>query len=398
MAARITKKCIGCGVCVDVCPYGALELFEGQAIVSGHCTVCGSCAEVCPANAIEIEGAASEGLGAQDKAAWSGVWVFAEREGDGFAPVVRELLTKGRALGDELGEKVTAVLLGSGVTDWAGELIAAGADDVLVVDHLDLADPLIEPYMRTLVELVVNRKPAIMLAGATTLGRSVMPAVAAVLETGLTADCTALDIDSETRLLRQTRPTFGGNLMATIVCPERRPQMATVRPHVFQAGEPDPGRQGTTTVVEMDKAVFTTATTFMTKHVELAEGERLEDADVIIAGGRGMGKPESLTLLNDLAKLFDGAVGASRPPVDEGWLPYVHQVGQTGKTVGPKLYLACGISGAIQHTAGMATSEIVVAINRDADAPIFELADFGLVGDVNEILPALIERLKKERG
>jgi electron transfer flavoprotein alpha subunit len=398
MAARITNKCIGCGVCVDVCPYGALELFEGQAIVSGHCTVCGSCAEVCPASAIEIEGAASEGLSAQDKTAWTGVWVFAEREGEGFAPVAYELLAKARTLADELTEPVTAVVLGAGVASSADLLVAAGADKVIVVDHALLEQPLIEPYMRTLVELIVQRKPAILLAGATTLGRSVMPAIAAVLETGLTADCTGLAIDPDTKLLRQTRPTFGGNLMATIVCPERRPQMATVRPHVFQKEEPDSSRKGETEIVQMDDAVFASATKFVEKHTELAEDERLEDADVIVAGGRGMGKPENLTMLNDLAHLFHGAVGASRPLVDEGWLPYVHQVGQTGKTVGPKLYLACGISGAIQHTAGMATSKIVVAINKDPDAPIFDVADFGIIGDINEVLPALIERLKKENG
>jgi electron transfer flavoprotein alpha subunit len=397
MAANIdAKKCIGCAVCQDVCPYNAIEIFEGTAIVSGHCTVCGSCAEVCPVGAITIEGAASEGLAAQDKAEWSGIWVFAEREADGYAPVVLELLGKARELADATNEIVSAIVFAAEDAD-TETLAAAGADKVYVVANDALEPALIDTYMRTLTEAIVKEKPAVVLAGATTLGRSIMPAVAAVLETGLTADCTGLAIDAETGLLRQTRPTFGGNLMATIVCPERRPQMATVRPHVFQKAE-GAARKAEVMKLEMNEAVFKSATKYIEKQVELSEGEKLEDAEVIVAGGRGMGKPENMALLNELAHLFHGAVGASRPLVDEGWLPYVHQVGQTGKTVCPKLYIAAGISGAIQHTAGMSTSDIVVAINRDPDAPIFDVADYGMVGDVNEILPALIERLKKERG
>lgn len=398
MAAIIDgKKCIGCAVCEDVCPYKAIALFEGTAIISGHCTVCGSCAEVCPVGAITMEGSASEGLAAQDKSAWSGIWVFAEREGNSYAPVVFELLGKARELADSTNDKVSAIVLAAGDAD-TDVLAAAGADRVYVVFNPALEPALIEPYMRTLTEAIVKEKPAVVLAGATTLGRSIMPAVAAVLETGLTADCTALTINSDTGLLHQTRPTFGGNLMATIVCPERRPQMATVRPHVFQKPEAGAARAAEVVKLEINEAVFASATKYIEKHVELAEGEKLEDAEVIVAGGRGMGKMENLSLLNELAHLFNGAVGATRPLVDEGWLPYVHQVGQTGKTVCPKLYIAAGISGAIQHTAGMSTADIVVAINRDPDAPIFDVADFGLVGDVNEILPALIERLKKERG
>lgn len=398
MAARIdAKKCIGCAVCTDVCPYGAIEVFEGTAVVSGHCTVCGSCAEVCPVGAIAIVGAASEGLGTQNKAEWSGIWVFAEREGDGYAPVVYELLGKARELAEPIDETVSAIVFAPGAVDTA-VLAAAGADKVYVVNNENLEPPLIEIYMRTLTEAIVKERPSVVLAGATTLGRSIMPAVAAVLETGLTADCTGLAIDGETGLLRQTRPTFGGNLMATIVCPERRPQMATVRPHVFQKAHTAKDAMAALVKLEMNEAVFTSATKYIEKHVELFEGEKLEDAEVIVSGGRGMGKAENLTLLNELAGLFHGAVGASRPLVDEGWLPYVHQVGQTGKTVCPKLYIAAGISGAVQHTAGMSTSDIVVAINRDPDAPIFDVADYGIVGDVNEILPALVARLKQERG
>lgn len=398
MAVNIINKCIGCGVCIDICPYSAIELFEGHAIVSGHCTVCGACAEICPVDAVVIKGAASDGLAVQTKTEWNGVWVFAEALGGEIAPVALELLREAGELGAELKEPVSAVLIGSGVTYLAKECAAYGASKVYVVDDAALGNNLIEPMTRILVDIIVKEKPAILLAGATALGRTLMPAVAAVLETGLTADCTALSIDPKTKLLRQTRPTFGGNLMATIVCPERRPQMATVRPHVFKKGEPDSVPTAETVRIEVDPALFASKVTFVEKHTELAADEKLEDAEVIIAGGRGMGKPENLQVLNDLAKLFHGAVGASRPLVDEGWLPYVRQVGQTGKTVCPKLYIACGISGAIQHAAGMATSEIIVAVNRDADAPIFELADYGIVGDVNEVLPALLERLKKERA
>jgi electron transfer flavoprotein alpha subunit len=398
VAAHITDKCIGCAVCVDVCPYSAIELIEGQAIVNGHCTLCGSCAEVCPTGAIAIEGTASEGLAAQTKTDWSGVWVFVEADGDKIAPVALELLKEAGRLAGELKESVSAVLIGSGVTALANECAAHGASKVYVVDDSALANNLIEPMTRVLVDLIVKEKPAVLLAGATVLGRTLMPAAAAVLETGLTADCTGLAIDLETKLLRQTRPTFGGNLMATIVCPERRPQMATVRPHVFKKGEPDASRSAETVQVKLDPALFASRITFVEKHTELSQDEKLEDAEVIVSGGRGMGKPENLQILSDLAKLFHGAVGASRPLVDEGWLPYVRQVGQTGKTVCPKLYIACGISGAIQHAAGMATSEMIVAINRDPDAPIFEIADYGIIGDVKEVLPALKSRLEKERA
>lgn len=398
MAVNITDKCIGCGVCVDICPYNAIKLFEGQAAIDGHCSVCGACAEICPADAIAIEGAASEGLAPQTKTDWSGVWVFAEAAGGEIAPVTLELLREAGDLAVELKESVSAVLIGSGVTELAKVCAAHGASTVYVIDDTALENNLVEPMTRLLVDIIVKKKPAILLAGATVLGRTLMPAVAAVLETGLTADCTALSIDPETKLLKQTRPTFGGNLMATIICPERRPQMATVRPHVFKKSEPDLSKTAETIRIQIDPALFSSRITFIEKHTELTADEKLEDAEVIIAGGRGMGKPENFKVLNDLAKIFQGTVGASRPVVDEGWLPYVRQVGQTGKTVCPKLYIACGISGAIQHAAGMSTSEVIVAVNRDAEAPIFDIADYGIVGNVHEVLPALLERLKKERA
>jgi electron transfer flavoprotein alpha subunit len=287
-----------------------------------------------------------------------------------------------------MDQELSAVLIGAGVKVYADRLIAHGARTVYVIDNPALENRLVEPYMRALADLIVREKPSVVLAGATAWGRTLIPAVAAVLETGLTADCTGLRVNPETGLLEQTRPTFGGNLMATIVCPERRPQMATVRPHVFEKGEPESARQGSVVQVKLDDGVFSSAAVFVEKHTELAVDEKIEDAEVLVAGG--------LKLLNDLARILHGAVGATRPLVDEGWLPYVRQIGQTGKTVCPKLYIACGISGAVQHAAGMSTSDIIVAVNKDQSAPIFDIADYGLVGDCEEILPALIERLEKE--
>ena len=396
MAVTIGKKCIGCGVCKDVCPYSAIEIFEGQAIITGHCSVCGACAEVCPVAVIEITGVASEGLAPQNKDEWRGVCVIAETGDGSISPVTLELLREGRKIAGEMEQELSAVLIGESVKIHADKLVAHGADTVYVIDNPALKNRLVEPYMRALADLIVREKPSVVLAGATAWGRTLIPAVAAVLETGLTADCTGLRVNPETGLLEQTRPTFGGNLMATIVCPERRPQMATVRPHVFEKGEPESARQGSVVEVKLDDGVFSSTAVFVEKHTELEADEKIEDAEVIVAGGRGLGRPDNLKLLNDLARILHGAVGATRPLVDEGWLPYVRQIGQTGKTVCPKLYIACGISGAVQHAAGMSTSDIIVAVNKDQSAPIFDIADYGLIGDCEEILPALIGRLEQE--
>lgn len=396
MAVIIGKKCIGCGVCKNICPYSAIEIFEGQAVITGHCSVCGACAEVCPVGVIEVTGVASEGLAPQNKDEWHGVCVVAETSDGSVSPVTLELLQRGRKIAGEVNEKLAAVLIGAGVKIHAAKLVAHGADMVYVINNPVLKNRLVEPYMRALADLIAREKPSIVLAGATAWGRTLIPAVAAVLETGLTADCTGLRVNLKRRLLEQTRPTFGGNLMATIVCPERRPQMATVRPHVFEKGEPESARQGSVVPVKLDDGVFSSVAVFVKKHTELAADEKIEDAEVIVAGGRGLSKPDNLKLLNDLARILHGAVGATRPLVDEGWLPYVRQIGQTGKTVCPKLYIACGISGAVQHAAGMSTSDIIVAVNKDQSAPIFDIADYGLVGDCEEILPALIARLKQE--
>jgi electron transfer flavoprotein alpha subunit len=274
------------------------------------------------------------------------------------------------------------------------ELIAYGADKVYLLDDPALAQSQEDLYTGQLVKLIRQHKPEVVVAGATSLGRSFVPRVAAILRTGLTADCTGLEIDPESKLLLQTRPTFGGNIMATIICQAKRPQMATVRPRVFKKTAPDRGKKGQIIKVDLDKEGVTSRTKLLRFVADVTEKVKLEDADIIVSGGRGLGKAENFKLLEELASVLGAALGSSRPPVDEGWIPYSHQVGQTGKTVSPKLYIACGVSGAVQHLAGMQTSDIIVAINDDPNAPIFEIATYGIVGDLFKVVPILIQRLK----
>jgi electron transfer flavoprotein alpha subunit len=276
-------------------------------------------------------------------------------------------------------------------------LIAHGADKIYLMDSPDFESNPEDLYTHLLVDLIRQYKPEIVIAGATALGRSFIPRVAAVLGTGLTADCTGLEIDLQNRLLLQTRPTFGGNVMATIICRTGRPQMATVRPRVFKSSVPDKGRQGQIIRLDFNKERITSRTRLISFAEDITETVKLSDADIIVSGGRGLGKPKNFKLLEELAGVQGAALGSSRPPVDEGWIPYSHQVGQSGKTVCPKLYIACGISGAFQHLVGMQTSEIIVAINDDPKAPIFEVATYGIVGDLFKVVPILIEKLKDNK-
>jgi electron transfer flavoprotein alpha subunit len=383
-------KCTGCGNCVPVCPFGLLEIVEDKVQLKEGCTFCGACQEACSYEAILIEVVAE----APPSNGYRGVWVFAEQRDSQLRSVAYELLSRGRELASALETELCAVCFGHGVNG-VGELIASGADKVYLVDEPALADNQEDLYTQKLVELIQQHKPEIVLAGATPLGRSFIPRVAAVLKTGLTADCTGLEIDSGTRLLLQTRPTFGGNVMATIICQTKRPQMATVRPRVFKKGVPDKRRRGEIIRVDFDKERISSRTKLLSFVEDITETVKLDEADIIVSGGRGLGKPENLQLIEGLAKVLGAAVGSSRPPVDEGWIPYSHQVGQTGKTVCPKLYIACGISGAVQHLAGMQTSETIVAINEDPNAPIFEVATYGIVGDLFKVVPTLIEKLKR---
>jgi electron transfer flavoprotein alpha subunit len=386
------EKCTGCGSCIGVCPFGLIEVIDDLAVIKEGCNLCGACKEVCGFEAIvieQVEQEASEG--------YSGVWVFAEQRGGKLKAVSFELVTEGRKLADKLGTHLAAVCLGHNV-DAVDQLIAYGADKVYLADDPALADHQEDYCTSLLVDLVREYRPEIMLAGATAMGRSFIPRVASILHTGLTADCTGLDIDPETSLLLQTRPTFGGNVMATIMCQAKRPQMSTVRPHVFKKGTPDQQRNGEIVKVDFNKEAVTARTKLLEFVEDLSEKVKLDDAEIIVSGGRGLGGPDNFAVVKDLADALGAAVGSSRPPVDEGWIPYSHQVGQTGKTVCPKVYIACGISGSVQHMAGMQTSEVIVAINEDPNAPIFEIATYGIVGDLFKVLPMLTAKLNNSRG
>ena len=387
--------CTGCETCVSTCPFGAIEMREGKAFITDACTLCGACVEACPEKAIEKD--LEQAGPARDLSAYKGVWVFAEQHKGEIASVSLELLGEGRKLADKRQTKLSAVFLGSGIKMKAKDLIAHGADVVYVADDAALKDFNDDSYAAVLTALAREHKPEIILAGATAIGRSFFPKVASTLYAGLTADCTVLDIDAATGHLHQTRPAFGGNIMATIVTPNHRPQMATVRHKVMKPALRDDSRKGEVVDVKFTQAGSVRTRVLKTVE-ELTETVNICEADIIVAGGRGLGSQKNFQLLEELAKVLGGAVAATRGAVDEGWIPYSHQVGQTGKTVCPKLYIACGISGAIQHVAGMQSSDTIIAINKDPDAPIFNVATYGIVGDVTEVLTAMIKKFREVRG
>jgi electron transfer flavoprotein alpha subunit len=390
------EKCIACGQCVDVCPFAVLSL-EGDTLVIGEgCTLCGACVEVCPEGALALP--EMEGPSPRPGVPPDGVWVFAEQRHGHLAPVVLELLGEARRLAAKLEVGVAAVLLGEAVAQLSPTLLAAGADKVYVAENPQLTDFVEGPYTAALAAIARTYQPEIILAGATYAGRAFIPQVAAGLKTGLTADCTAFAIDTEKRLLQQTRPAFGGNIMATIITPRTFPQMATARPGVFKTLAAPHSQEGQIIRVELASFPSSGTSRFVRTVEEIKERLPLSEAEVIVAGGRGLKEAKHFRLLEELADLLGGAVGATRAAVDSGWIPYAHQIGQTGKTVSPKLYFAVGISGAAQHMVGMQGSDFIVAINRDPEAPIFKVANIGLVGDLFEILPALIQEIKTDRG
>lgn len=320
------------------------------------------------------------------------LWVFIETDEGRAKPVGYELLNPGRMMADKLGEELVAVILGENVDDIAKTAISYGADKAIVVEGPEYKNYNTDAATYAMVELIGKHDPAIVLYGATNNGRDLGPRVACSLKTGLTADCTGLDI--EDGLLMSTRPTFGGNLMATIACPDTRPQMSTVRPGVFKKAALDEARVGEVIAEDIHIDPAKVRVTLVERVKEVAEAVNLEEAEVIVAGGRGLKSAEGFKLIEELAQVMGGTVGASRAAVDAGWIPHAHQVGQTGKTVSPKIYVAVGISGAIQHLAGMSASDTIIAINKDATAPIFEAADYGIVGDLFEVVPALISEMK----
>ena len=342
---------------------------------------------------------------------YKGVYVFAQQVDNEISGIAFELLGKAKQLAGDLNEEVTAVLIGSGIKGLADQLAEYGADKVIVVDDPELKDYRTEPYAHALASVINKYKPEIMLVGATAIGRDLGPTVSARVATGLTADCTQLDIgdfplvavpgkeaEQKHNQLLMTRPAFGGNTIATIACPNNRPQMATVRPGVMQKIEPIKGAKA---VVEEFNPGFTPNKRYVTiKEVVKAVTDTVDimDAKILVSGGRGVGSPENFKILEELAEAIGGTVSCSRAVVDAGWKPKDLQVGQTGKTVRPQIYFASGISGAIQHVAGMEESDIIVAINKDETAPIFDVADYGVVGDLNKIVPQLTEALKAAKA
>lgn len=391
MAVNIIKEtCKGCGVCVKNCPFEAITMEEKLAVIGPSCTGCGVCVEKCPFKAIVKTSGTKEKA---DLTAYQGVWVFAEQREGKLMPVVTELLGEGKKLAGEIGCELSAVLCGYGVEGLAGELFSYGADKVYIADHAELKNYRTDAYTKVIFEAVERYKPEILLLGATHIGRDLGPCLAAKANTGLTADCTKLEIDPEDKKIKQTRPAFGGNLMATIVCPNHRPQMSTVRPGVMEQARYNPSHRGELVMLP----VFFEEGDIRTKVLEIVKSMKgavsLTDAEIIVAGGMGLGNADGFELLKKLADKLGGVVAASRAAVDAGWIDRAYQVGQTGTTVKPKIYFACGISGAIQHVAGMQNSEQIIAINTNENAPIFEVADYGIAGDLYKVIPVLLEEL-----
>jgi len=388
------EKCTGCTLCVRACAQDAINIIDNKAVIDlDKCNYCSACLEACKKyDAITIT--KDDEAGGVDISEWKNIAVYIEQRDNKIAGVSYEMLGEGRKLADRLGEKLIALVLGHDLHEKAEELVKYGADKVYYFDGPDLETFKDETYAVLASDFIKKEKPSIFIGGATAIGRSFIPKIAAKVYGGLTADCTKLEIDPEKKILLGTRPAFGGNLMATIICPKHRPQIATVRHKVMQPAQYDEHRQGELVVHKVEPNSIPERTRIIDIVKEVESTINIVEADIIVSGGRGMQDPANFKYIRELAEILGGAVGASRATVDAGWIPYSHQVGQTGKTVCPKLYIACGISGAVQHQAGMQSSDYIIAINKDPDADIFQIANLGIVGDVLEVLPNLIEAFK----
>ena len=386
----IIEKCTGCEKCLPSCPFSAIRIENKKVRILDNCNLCGACIDACPFQAIVLE---KEKIRV-DLSSYRGVWIFAEQRKGEIMPVTYELLGVGRTLANDLGAELSVFLLGSRMKGKTEEFLNYDLEKIYLIEDPLLKSYRTDLYTQAIVDSVNLKRPEVILMGATSLGRDLAPRVATRLQTGLTADCTGLEIDKKERNLIQTRPALGGNIMARIISPRHRPQIATVRPKVMRRARPGHSKKGEIIEIKPTFSQNNEAVKIISLIREEKETVDLQEAEVIVSGGRGLGKPENFSLIRKLADLLGGAVGASRAVVDAGWIQPYHQVGQTGKTVQPKLYIACGISGAIQHQVGMRTSEVIVAINKDPEAPIFNIATYGIVEDLHKFLPILIEKLK----
>jgi electron transfer flavoprotein alpha subunit len=387
-------ECTGCGTCVDACSFGSITIREGKAVIDDTCTACGACVEGCPSGAIKKD--------VKDRrvelSRFKDVWVVAELKGGKVRQCTFELLGCGRGLADVLGHRLCALLAGKDVKGHVPEMAAGGADVVYTIEDAKLDEGRTLPHARVISESIRDKMPAVVLFSATPFGRDRAPRISRRLAVGLTADCTELSVDKETRNVLQTRPAWGGNLMATIYSPDTRPQMSTVRPGVMKPLAKNPGKKAEVIKLEYLIAPKDLALELLELKKDVSHRVNLCEAKIIVAGGNGVGSKEGFKELEELAKLLGAEVAGTRIAVEEGWITQDRQVGQTGQSVSPELYFACGISGAIQHRSGMAGSKTIVAVNSDPNAPIFGIADIGMVGDLHKVIPEMIKAIKERRS